>query len=118
MPIPDGQECGNCRFADDQEEGRDHIPRGDRIFLCRRNPPAFWPADDRPDDVDPQDAAWPIVLIDNWCGEWQAVAVAAAATVPDPPPPAVTEPPLSLKCAYCGHRSYNRMCQYCSPYQS
>lgn len=61
MPVPDGQRCYNCRFADTPNDDDDMTDDDNAVALelwCLREPPV-------------NSAEWPRVNTMHWCGEWQ-----------------------------------------------
>lgn len=57
-PDSYGAKCESCRYYD----------RG----ACKRYPPARVYTGDVSKDPKAMDVAvWPVVLVDNWCGEWR-----------------------------------------------
>ncbi len=71
--MPDlASRCGECRFF---------AGAAGRAGACRRNPPALLGASSvDPDTWSAGGVAWPRVLPDWWCGEFEATRVAGKAT--------------------------------------
>jgi hypothetical protein len=67
-PIDHGPQCTSCRFYKDQTETADEIRWG----VCRRYPPVGVYVSDIETGQASDDAVWPPVHPDEWCGEWQA----------------------------------------------
>jgi hypothetical protein len=58
--------CGTCEFA---AELFDPDPEDANVRECRRRPPA--PQRDLFPDCDPLRGVWPLVTLDDWCGEYR-----------------------------------------------
>jgi len=56
--------CERCRFFD----GDNHGLCDGTVGLCRRNAPTIHPCSGDPDN---EDAVWPWVRADDYCGEFQ-----------------------------------------------
>lgn len=85
MPVepnvtPRGQSCNTCRFAATHTCAEDAATRV-RI-KCRRFPPKrlgnLHPGMTNTAELVQQqgDTAWPVLTVDDWCGEWAARAPA------------------------------------------
>ena len=56
------QICSNCTFSDPY--------RSDNLNFCRRHAPQCGLVDTQP--AIPDDAVWPLVKDNDWCGEFEA----------------------------------------------
>jgi hypothetical protein len=83
MPIPAGQNCGNCAFIDFAGPfnfyGHEVLVSGNQIGYCRVQPPfaaqhSPWPASSAATDRKTYvlGVEWPEVRADDWCGDWKA----------------------------------------------
>lgn len=81
MPIPSGQNCGNCQYMDFlgpyQFYGQQVVVDGHQIGYCRVGPPlprqhSPWPASSAPEPRQNYllQVEWPEVRADDWCGDW------------------------------------------------
>lgn len=60
----DVEYCGNCRHGVNFGE--------DGHLVCQRNPPVPDPAPYVNTDGDRRPGVWPVVTVDDCCGEWAA----------------------------------------------
>ena len=65
---PTSRACLDCQF---------YCPNDDYNGECRRNAPRT--ARQR-EDEEPDYAAWPVVMRDDWCGEWEEAMTATTHT--------------------------------------
>jgi hypothetical protein len=82
MPIPSGQNCGNCIFMDFYGPyafyGQQVVVNGQQVGFCREGPPwprqhSPWPASSAPEPRNQYllQVEWPEVQANDWCGAWQ-----------------------------------------------
>lgn len=68
----DIQQCGNCHFCIEGDIDKNNITN--KIYFCRRYPPTshLIPVPDNTGNLQMgQQAFFPMIRVDNWCGEWQ-----------------------------------------------